>query len=167
MGDALNGDAASIEDREHEEPIELFPDGSLEGDAVTAQTLVRKGMTTEVTVSLGRAEVPTKAGLLNPDKGGRVFVSYVPGKVEHVPDRDDDGKVVGWKLRQHLRPTYVQDANDDVNVAREAFGQVMALDAQKAAELHSELGAMLAGGTAARIIPTSETRGGEPYGYDR
>lgn len=146
--DALD-DGASVEERaangEHMDEDEgtLFPAGSLAGDAVTPQSLVKRGLATQVTVSLSRAEVPTKSGLVDPNKSGRVMVSYAPGKVEHVPERDDDDKIVGWKLRQHLRATYVTDANDDAEVVRECFGQVVALDVRAAAELHAELGKVL------------------------
>lgn len=134
--DSVNGRAAN-----EAEPTEaeLFPVGSLAGDSVTAQTLVRRGLPTAVTVSLAMAEVPTKDGLVDPNRSGRVLVSYVPGKVEHVPERDDDGKVKGWKLRQHLRPTFVADANDETSVARNAFAALLATDAPAAGALLAEL----------------------------
>lgn len=136
--DSVNGG------REPEEPTEaeLFPEGSLEGDNVTAQTYVRRGLPVEVTVALGTAEVPTRAGLLDPNKAGRVLVSFVPGGKRDVPIREDGsktGKVVGWKLRQILTPTYVADASDEATVCRNAFAALLATDAPAAGALLAEL----------------------------
>ncbi len=48
---------------------ELFPTGALEGDAVTPQSLIKKGLPTQLVVSLSKAEVPIRGkGLVDPNK---------------------------------------------------------------------------------------------------
>lgn len=117
----------------------LFPAGSFEGDRVTAQALVTRGTGTVTTVALSRAEVPSKGGLLNPNKSGRVLVSYAPGKVEYVPQRDEAQRIESWKLRQHLRATFVVDANDEAGLIRSEFANLVRLDVRAAAELLDEM----------------------------
>lgn len=82
--------------------------------------LGNKKMPIEAEVSLMSAAVPA-SGLLDPDKEGRLIVSYVPVKYEYVPVREN-GEVKRWKLRQHLRPTYVltPDQEDEYRAAIEA-----------------------------------------------
>lgn len=125
---------------------ELFPKGSLAGDSITPQTLVKRGLPIEVTVSLSKAEVPTKGGLLNPNKAGRVLVSYLPGTVHEVPQRDgDEDTLIGWKLRQDLRATFVEDANDEANLIRKEFAALVQLDGAAAVTLLAELKSMVTG----------------------
>lgn len=134
-------DLEAVPDPEPTE-AELFPAGSIEGDAVTPQTYIKKGLPIKVTVSLSRAEVPTRAGLLNPDKAGRVLVDYVPAGKHDVPEREGGsatGKVVGYKIRQELTATFVTDANDDATLARNAFAALLATDAPNAGALLAEL----------------------------
>lgn len=142
--DSVNGRVAAGDDGEPTE-AELFPVGSVEGDSVTPQTLVKRGLPVEVTVALMMAEVPTKTGLLDPNKSGRVLVSYVPANVVDVPVRDnaatsaDRYSVKSWKLRQFLRPTFVADANDEAIVARNAFAALLATKPAAAGALLTEL----------------------------
>lgn len=121
-----------------EEP-EFFPLGSLEGDGVTAQTLVKKGLPMEVTVAIGSAEVPVPGGgLLDPNKGGRVMVSYAYWKTIEVPTVED-GKIVGWKVRQMLRAAYVAQANDEARLVRDEFEALLALDPVRAGQVLDQL----------------------------
>jgi hypothetical protein len=139
--------AASIEERtangETIEPDdELFPLGSLEGDSVTPQTYVRKGLPITVTASLMSAEVPNRGGLLKPDRYGRLLITYLPGKKDDVPlreDRTDAAKVTGYKLRQHLRVTYVQDANDPAALIAQEFEGLLATEPEAAGALLERL----------------------------
>lgn len=125
---------------------ELFPNGSLAGDAVTPQTLVKRGLPVEVTVSLSKAEVPTTGGLLDPSKAGRVLVSYLPATVHEVPQREgDEDTLVGWKLRQDLRATFVEDANDEAALIRKEFAALIQLDGTAAKALLAELRDMATG----------------------
>lgn len=107
------GGVRSIGDRagagEHEQPEEeLFPLGSLEGDGKSLKTLLRGGLPVEVTTSILSAEVPIRGGgLLDPERAGKVLVSYEVAKVETVLIREE-GKIVKAKIRQVLRPTYVE-----------------------------------------------------------
>jgi hypothetical protein len=134
--------AASVAERaangEHMEAdeAELFPLGSLDGDAITAQSLVKRGVPVEVTASLTRAEVPNTGGLFNPTKYGRALVTCLPSVAEYVPLRDDDAspqRVTGWKVRQTLRVTYVKPANDVAALIRDEFASLLASDAKAAA----------------------------------
>ena len=101
----------SIEDRaangDGSEQDELFPAGSVDGDGVTLAKLRKPGQSVEATVSLSSAEVPSGGGLVDPEREGRLLVTYEPGKVEEVPVREE-GRVVSWKERQHLRVVHVE-----------------------------------------------------------
>jgi hypothetical protein len=145
LGEAQD-DGRSIGERaangEHDEPMteaELFPMGSLEGDEVTPQSIIKRGAPVEVTVSLSKAEVPLRgSGLLDPNRSGRVLVSFIPGVLEEVPKREDAGdpnKVTGWKIRQNLRAVYVRPATNDADLIRAAFDSLMADDAAGAGAL--------------------------------
>lgn len=113
---------------------ELFPLGSLAGDSLTPQSYVKRGLPVELTVSMRSAEIPNRGGLLKPDAYGRCIVTYLPGEKDDVPVRGDDGvKIKGYKIRQHVRPTFVQDANDVPALLRREFEALLAEDPQTAA----------------------------------
>lgn len=101
--------AESIADRaeQGEEQEELFPTGSLEGDGITLKTLVKGGKGQTLTVSIKKAEVPSSAGLADPEKVRMLLVTCEPGKVESVPMREE-GKVVEWKHRQTYTPIFIE-----------------------------------------------------------
>jgi hypothetical protein len=119
MADVLNGDdgvpdnVRSIADRANGgeegdgEQEELFPLGTLEGDKKTLAQIIRKGLPVETTVSLMSAEVPLRGGLPDPDKLHRALITAEVAKLTPVPVRED-GKIVSWKVRVSLRPTYVE-----------------------------------------------------------
>jgi hypothetical protein len=72
---------------------------ALEGDKqLTLAGLGPRTMAIESEVSLMSASVPCR-GLIDPNKEGRLIVSYVPVR--------EGGKIVKWKLRQYLRIMYV------------------------------------------------------------
>jgi hypothetical protein len=111
-GEQKNGDALAdlpVDDGEQEE---LFPVGSLEGDPkVTLKNIIKAHHRVEYTASLMSAEVPLREGLLDPDDEGRVLVTYEVASLVPVPIREDKGgtkKIVGYKIRQQLRPIYVE-----------------------------------------------------------
>lgn len=97
----------------YEEDAEsLFPQGFFEGDEKTIKNLIKAGSPVEVTVSLMSAEVPSRtSGLLDPDNESQVLVTYEVSKYHVVPKREGetgDKSLAGWKIRQQIRPTYVQ-----------------------------------------------------------
>ncbi len=132
-----------------EAAAELFPNGALEGDALTRQGVFRKGLATELVVSLSRAEVPIRGkGLVNPDKYGRVLVTYLPGKLHELPIRQDEhdgARVTALKLTQDLRAMYVEDANDVAALIRSEFEALVAKDGAAATDLLAELRALATG----------------------
>lgn len=92
---------------------ELFPLGTIEGDPrITFAKLFKANRQTEVTASLMAAEVPVAQGkLMDPDKVSQVLVTVIPHQAVLIYKRDYvDGPVVGYKIRQPLRTTFVQDA---------------------------------------------------------
>lgn len=114
---ATRKDGGAIGDRpepepDDEQPEELFPVGSLEGDPkMTLGKLIKPHHKVEYTVSLMAAEVPLRGGLLDPDATGAVMITYEVANLTPVPIREDRGgvkKLVGWKIRQSLRPIYVE-----------------------------------------------------------
>ncbi len=127
----------------------MFPSGALEGDAVTPQNLVKKGLPTKLVVSLSKAEVPIRGkGLVNPNKYGRAIVTYLPAKTHELPIREDEhdgAKVTGWKVTQDLRAMYVEDANDVAALIRSEFEALVASDGAAATALLAELRGMATG----------------------
>lgn len=101
----------SITDRAaegEEEQIE-FPTGVIDAGASkkSLKNLIKAGLPVEMTVSMMRAEVPLRGGIPDPEGQHRFLVTTELAKVEPVVQRED-GKVVSWKLRAHLRPVYVE-----------------------------------------------------------
>lgn len=151
--DAINGspdtdlgDAAglSLEDLTDEDSVqaELFPLGSLEGeDTITPQRMIKKGLPVEVTASIGKAEVPLKSGMLDPNKRGRVLVSYRFHKNEDIA-LVEEGTIKGWKIRQNLKATFVEDAADETKLIKNEFASLMALDSAAAGRLLDDLRAL-------------------------
>ena len=149
---ALEGDrddAGSIGDRAgNGDGEELFPLGSLEGDERTLGNLTR-GKPTEVTVSLSKAEVPLRGGLLDPSKLSRAVITYEPAKYVEVPIREQqpDGsrKIVSWKIRNVTRAVYAEALPDDPgDLARWALARLIAADPQAAARFADQVQEMVA-----------------------
>lgn len=122
-----------------EDELEMFPTGTLDGDGPSPQTLIKKGLPVELTVSLSKAEVPNRGGLLDPDQVGRALVTYLPAKVDEVPVRGEDDKVKSWKIRQNLRVTYVEAASDTGPLIRKLFEELLASSPSEAGALLDEL----------------------------
>ena len=95
---AMNGDG--------DEQQALF---ALEGDKpLTGAGLVKRGTPIDSEVSLMSASVPCK-GLIDPDKPGRLVVTYESAGYVFKPQRDRGNQsITGWTLRQQLRPIYVE-----------------------------------------------------------
>jgi hypothetical protein len=96
-----------------DEQEELFPLGTVEGDPKkTLKNLIKPGLPVEVTASLMSAEVPVSAGMIDPDSPGRVMVSYEIATAAQVVVKRKEGRIVGYKIRQVLRPTFVEAIAD-------------------------------------------------------
>jgi hypothetical protein len=107
----------AADETEAGEQVEAFPMGSLEGDGKTLKNIIKSGLPVELTVSMRAAEVPIRGGgLPDPDSLQRCFVTAEVAKYEPVPVRDD-GKIVSWKIRCVLRPTYVEPQEASGSVA--------------------------------------------------
>lgn len=136
-------DDVTQDDGGQEPDEELFPSGALEGDAITPQNIVKKGLPIQLVVSLSKAEVPIRGkGLIDPNKYGRALVTYLPGKLHPLPIRQDEhdgAKVTSWKFTQDLRAMYVEDANDSAALIRTEFEALVAKDAPAAQVLLAEL----------------------------
>lgn len=124
---------------------ELFPRGTVAGDSKAPSQLIRKGLPVAITAALSRAEVPLVGGLVDPDKAGRVLVSFAFAKQEEVPtERDETGRVIGWKIRQHLTASHVKPAGDEAALIRSEFEALLTLDPRRAGALLDELQAIAA-----------------------
>lgn len=130
MADQPLEDDASITGRaangEGDEPeIELFPQGSVQGDGKSLKSLIKPGHSVQPTVSLMSAEVPiSTGGLLDPEREGMLLVTYELAKLEPVPVREGDRgdrKIVGWKIRQQLRPVYIEPVQGEAGTIEAAF----------------------------------------------
>lgn len=134
MGDSIEQRAANGDD---EDP-ELFPLGQVTGGEKTLKNLIPPSASVKSTVSLASAEVPGAKGIFDPEKEGRLLVSFALGKVETLPLREE-GKVVGWKVRQTLIPTFVERVDADGAMIEGAFETMLAHDEKAAAKLLDKL----------------------------
>lgn len=155
MNDVLSGDGdggkGSVSDRaaggEHrDEPEQMFPVGSLDGDGIAPNRWIKDGVPTELVVSLSKAEVPLHgAGLPDANGYGRCMVTYLPGKKHELPireDKNETAKVTGKKVSVDLRATFVQDANDVPALVRREFEGLLATSPAAAGKLLDEFKAL-------------------------
>lgn len=137
---AGNGDAGVPEE-------ELFPKGSLPGDDITPQSIVKRGLPTTLMVSLMKAEVPFRGkGLADPNRFTRVLVQCLPAKVNELPlreDKADPAKVTGWKVTQELRVVHVATADEPAALMRSEFEVLLAEEPKAAGALLEELRMMM------------------------
>jgi hypothetical protein len=128
-------------DDEAEPQGEMFPAGVLDGDGRTLKTLIRPGLPVELTCSIGKAEVPLRGGLPDPDKPVRALVTAVFHKAEPIAIRDPDApKVTGWKLRAHMRADFVETVpGTDQGLIEQRFRALLEVDANAAAGLLDSL----------------------------
>lgn len=94
-------------DSDGEAQEELFPTGSLDGDGIDLKGLVKPGLPVEYTKSLLKGEVPGRKGLTEPDGQRRAVVTHELAEVVVVIKRED-GEIAGYKIREKLRPVYVE-----------------------------------------------------------
>ena len=131
-----NGATGAEQEPEQEE---MFEKGSLEGDGITLKTLVRANKPQHLTVSIKKAEVPSGAGLADPEKVRTLLVTCEPGKVESVPIRED-GKVREWKHRQTYTPIFVEGAQrGEAGRIEASFGTLLKEDPKAAGKLLDRL----------------------------
>lgn len=112
---AANGENGG--DADGDDQLE-FPEGVVDAGSSgkTLKSLIRAGLPLELTVSMRSAEVPLRGGIPDPDSLHRLMVTAELAQVVPVPVREDVGgvrKVVGWKVRAVLRPTYVEAVADE------------------------------------------------------
>ena len=97
---------------------ELFPSGSLDGDPNLSipKLLAGKPLTLEVKMKGGSTGL--KGGILDPRQVGRAMVVHEVEKIELIPQREGEPgsrKIVGWTVRQILRPTHTEDLDKALN----------------------------------------------------
>lgn len=111
---------ADGDDEPPEEAQEEFPMGLFEpSDAKTIKTLIASGLPVELTVSLGAAEIPLRGGIPDPNKLHRLLITSRFHKAEPIAqyDSDDDTKIVGWKIRVHMKSRHVEVVSDEAAAA--------------------------------------------------
>ncbi len=113
----------SVSERvEDDDPPELFPHGSLEGDPkVTLKNLIRAGSRVSVKASISSAEVPiVGGGLFDPEQEVTFLVRGLPGGVTPRPKHEGEvgdprRPVKEWTLSQSIRAIHVEGAGEMVN----------------------------------------------------
>lgn len=128
-------------DAEQQTEAEMFPIGSLEGDEAKLETMIRPGEPVKITVSMnGTPEVPMpRGGLLDVRKEHLLLVTCEVESPIPVPEREGDRttgkKIVGWKIRQKLRPIYVERVHGEAGAIESAFVDLLRGDEAAAAAL--------------------------------
>ena len=108
---------------------ETFPAGLFEPkDTKTLKTLVASGLPVATTVSMGKAEVPLRGGLPDPNRLHRALVTARFHKAEPIAeyDSDEETKVVAWKVRVTLKPRFVEVVDSVVSVTPEQAAALVA-----------------------------------------
>jgi hypothetical protein len=137
---------SSGEGREGDPQTELFPDGSVEGDGYSLRSVGKAGEPVElITVAMSGGEVPMPkgSGLLDPHKEGMLLVTYEPkdGGLP-VPTREGDRgekKIVGWKVRQTVRPIYIERVKGEEGVIEGHFAALLEAEPGRAGALLDRL----------------------------
>lgn len=125
------------------EQAEMFPRGSIVGDSnLGPRDLFQPNHRIELTASLMSAEVPMTGGLLSPTEEGLLLVTYELEKPIPVPIREGDRgakELVGWKIRQQLRPVYVEGVKGEEGVILSKFAALLQADPDRAGALLDSL----------------------------
>lgn len=106
-----NGD-----DDEHEPTeAEMFPQGAIDGDhSVTMKNIVPAGRGRKTEAKMLSAAIPLRQGLVRYGEHVELLVTVEAGKVEEVPDLEDEGsdrrKLLGVKDVQRFRPVHITSA---------------------------------------------------------
>lgn len=104
--EAKNGNGRSVAEQAKDEAPDVPPPPPLKGDKqLSIGGLGKRGAPVESRVSIMSASVEAE-GLFDPEVEGMVIIAYEPFDYGYKPKRKN-GKVVGWKLIQALRPTHV------------------------------------------------------------
>jgi hypothetical protein len=120
---------------------ELFPMGSLDGDEGSLDTMIQPGESVQYTVSMNAtSEVPApRGGMLDIRKEHLLLVTCEVAHPIPVPVREGDratGKTItGWKIRQQLRPIYVERVKGEAGAIEAAFADLLRADEDGAAAL--------------------------------
>lgn len=115
----------AFEDLEDDD-TELFPAGSLEGDPNLSIAKLLKGKPQTLEVKMKGGSTGLKGGIIDPHQVGRAMVVHEVEKIELVPQREGEPgnrKIVGWTIRQILRPTYTEDLDKAVADPATGLGQ--------------------------------------------
>jgi hypothetical protein len=141
MADEIDGT-----DGDGTEQGEMFPNGTLEGEGKTLKTLVKPGQAVETTISIGKAEVPLRNGMPDPDKPMRALVTGIFQSCKPTARREDAGnpvKVTGWKLAVHLRADFVEAVPfDDAGLIAQRFRAMLEVEPSAAGRLLEQLQAL-------------------------
>jgi len=107
MPDNVRSISERAEEGEGEQ--QAFPKGVIDAGSSrkTLKNLIQPGVPVELEVSMMSAAIPLRGGIPDPDAQHRFIVTTELHKVEPVVKREE-GQVVSWKLRAHLRPVYVE-----------------------------------------------------------
>jgi hypothetical protein len=138
VGDSISDRAGAGEAEQNPTDDELFPEGLIDGDSKTLKTLIRAGLPIKATVKLEGGEVPAREGLFDPDREGKLLVTFELSKVEAVALREE-GRITSWKVRQHARAVYIErvvPATSDLEVG---FGLLLDGDPKAAGALLDRL----------------------------
>lgn len=114
-GAPIDGQGADEDDREPTE-AELFPMGAIEGDhKVTMKNIVPAGKGRKTEAKMTSVPIPLRAGLVAYGDLLELIVTVEAGKVEEVPDLEeqdsgDRRKLLGVKDVQRFRPVHVTTA---------------------------------------------------------
>lgn len=127
-GDPLGGNGKSIEERAadgetREEEDGQFVIGEIAGENITLGKLIRGNLPITFERSLMSASVPGRDGMLDPNGETTLVVNVEVAKYEPIPIRErgkGDTKIVGWKIREHLR--VVHTARADTEQGRQMLG---------------------------------------------
>lgn len=107
-----------VQNGDGEEPEELFPNGSLEGDPkVTIKNFVKPGARVTAKATISTAEVPLTGGFFDPEREITFLVRGLPGGIMPRPKHggevgDPHRPVEEWTFSQAIRAIHVENAGE-------------------------------------------------------
>lgn len=115
-----------------DDQTELF----IVGGEKTRANLYPKGLPTELVAEMTKHEVPLRDGLYDPQKTYRFAVTCQVGRYTEDPVRekqaDNSTKIVSTKVRQKIKPVFMEEMGWGEEALERSFRQLLAIDATRA-----------------------------------
>lgn len=146
MPDLHSVNGGTTEDEEIQEELFQAEAPLFASEGLSLRDIIKAKHSVETTVSIRSAEFPSDGGLLTPTRQGLALMTYQWEKPEPVPQweagktRAESPDIVGWKVRQVLKPLALERLDGEADVILATVRQFMdAVPAEEAGALIDRL----------------------------